>query len=502
MGHSQFAEYIGARGPNTHVNAACASTAQAVALAEDWIRTGRCRRVIVIGADDVTSDNLMEWVGAGFLATGAAATDDKVEEAALPFDRRRHGTILGMGACALVVESEDAVRERGMRGIVEVLSSETANSAFHGTRLDVEPHLRRDGTAGHRRRAALRPQPLRHGARNWSSSPTRPYTPARGGSAAAEVAALRHTFGEAADEIVVSNTKGFTGHPMGVGVEDVIAVKILEYGIVPPVPNYKEVDPDLGVLNLSRGGRYPVQYALHLAAGFGSQIAMTLHPAHPRRPRPRGQQAASTSAGWPTSAATTRPRPRSSSACCASWPRARPSRRPAPAAGSTAPARSCARTAPGGGALTDYRPLPMPAVRRGEGRDARSEVAAAAPVAPVRAPAPAPAPMRPANQRQRPGQPRRPNLCAQWHRRRRAGRQCAAAPVAPAPCPAPARTRRPSGRPGHRAGAGRGRRKTGYPKDMLDLDLDLEADLGIDTVKQAETFAAVREAFDIPCRKA
>jgi acyl carrier protein len=42
--------------------------------------------------------------------------------------------------------------------------------------------------------------------------------------------------------------------------------------------------------------------------------------------------------------------------------------------------------------------------------------------------------------------------------------------------------------------------KTGYPKDMLDLDLDLEADLGIDTVKQAETFAALRTAFDIPRR--
>ncbi len=39
-------------------------------------------------------------------------------------------------------------------------------------------------------------------------------------------------------------------------------------------------------------------------------------------------------------------------------------------------------------------------------------------------------------------------------------------------------------------------RKTGYPQDMLDLDLDLEADLGIDTVKQAETFAAVLE--DLP----
>jgi acyl carrier protein/NAD(P)-dependent dehydrogenase (short-subunit alcohol dehydrogenase family) len=40
--------------------------------------------------------------------------------------------------------------------------------------------------------------------------------------------------------------------------------------------------------------------------------------------------------------------------------------------------------------------------------------------------------------------------------------------------------------------------KTGYPPEMLDLDLDLEADLGVDTVKQAETFLAVREAFDIP----
>ena len=40
--------------------------------------------------------------------------------------------------------------------------------------------------------------------------------------------------------------------------------------------------------------------------------------------------------------------------------------------------------------------------------------------------------------------------------------------------------------------------KTGYPKDMLDLDLDLEADLGVDTVKQAELFAAIREIYDIP----
>ena len=32
---------------------------------------------------------------------------------------------------------------------------------------------------------------------------------------------------------------------------------------------------------------------------------------------------------------------------------------------------------------------------------------------------------------------------------------------------------------------------------MLDLDLDLEADLGVDTVKQAELFAAIREHYGI-----
>ena len=42
------------------------------------------------------------------------------------------------------------------------------------------------------------------------------------------------------------------------------------------MPELGEVDPDLGTLNLSRGGGYPVEYALRLGAGFGSQISMTL----------------------------------------------------------------------------------------------------------------------------------------------------------------------------------------------------------------------------------
>jgi hypothetical protein len=43
--------------------------------------------------------------------------------------------------------------------------------------------------------------------------------------------------------------------------------------------------------------------------------------------------------------------------------------------------------------------------------------------------------------------------------------------------------------------------KTGYPTEMLELDQDMEADLGIDTVKQAETFASIRESFGIPVQE-
>ena len=193
MGHSQFAEIIGARGPNTQINAACASTTQAMAIAEDWIRAGRCRRVVVVAADDVTSENLLPWVASGFLASGAAATDDLVEDAATPFDRRRHGMIIGTGAAGFVVESAEAARERGLQPICEVLGSVTANSAFHGTRLDVDhiagvmETLVRQAEGRGIDRAAIAASTV------FVSHET--YTPARGGSAAAEINALRRVFG-------------------------------------------------------------------------------------------------------------------------------------------------------------------------------------------------------------------------------------------------------------------------------------------------------------------
>ncbi|MBP1598401.1 MAG: beta-ketoacyl synthase, partial [Acidobacteria bacterium] len=457
MGHSQFAEYIGARGPNTATNAACASGTQAVGLACDWIQAGRCRRVIVISADDITSDNLMGWFGSGFLASGAAATDEVVEDAATPFDRRRHGLLIGMGASAMVLESQESARERGLQPICEILGSVVANSAYHGTRLDVShicqvmEKLISDVEAQWGiSRYEIAPQTV------FVSHET--YTPARGGSASAEVFALRYVFKEAADEIVVANTKGATGHPMAVGVEDVVGVKILETGIVPPVANFKEVDPELGMLNLSKGGHYPVQYALRLGAGFGSQICMTLSR---WTPSPDGERRSPDALGFAYRIAD--------ESAWRNWLKR--------VSGQDAPELQVAQrtlrikdqgwaAANGFSQQAPAAPEEMqvkPPVAQAAAVEAKVQPAVSVPEAVVQMPAAIRVPG-------------------------------AAAEEAVPPAATPGAVADPVQAEVLRIIA----EKTGYPTDMLDLELDLEADLGIDTVKQAEMFAAIRAAYDIP----
>ena len=452
MGHSQFAEYIGARGPNTQLNAACASGPQAVAMADDWIRTGRCKRVICITADDVTTDRLMGWIGAGFLASGAAATDAHVEDAALPFDRRRHGMLTGMGAAAMIVERSDVARSRGIRPICEILGTVTLNSAFHGTRLDIE-HI------GGVMEALVQKAEREHGLQRAQMAPEtvfvshETYTPARGGSAAAEINALRRVFGPGADQVVIANTKGFTGHAMAAAVEDVVGIKILETGIVPPVANYKEPDPELGRLNLSRGGTYPVRYVLRLAAGFGSQLSMSLLR---WTPSPSGQRTAPHALGYQSRVEDG-----------ATWQRWL-----AAISGADAPELEVAlRTlrikdprgarlgAPGRAAPRAQSKPSAPSTPKAALPPVTSAPAVAAKAAPVPQGAPQPIAAPPAPSAQAP-----------------AGGQSAVLERVMAIVAV----------------------QTGYPADMLEPDLDLEADLGIDTVKQAEMFAAVRGEYDLP----
>ena len=434
IAHSHFCQWIRARGPATAMSAACASTAQAVAVAQDWIKLGRCKRVIVLSADDPTNDNVSEWILTAFLASGAATTEADVTKAALPFDRRRNGMIVGMGAVSLVVEDEAEVAKRGMKPLAKILSTEIANSGFHVTRLDVAhvaQVMNRLVTTAEKEYGLNRSDIAKQLV--FISHET--YTPARGGSASAEAYALKSTFGKDVSSVIVSNTKGFTGHSMGAGLEDAIAVRCLNTGIVPPIANFKEADPELEGITLSKGGHYNFKYALRLAAGFGSQLGMTLLEKMWQEGEPRIADEAKHQA----------------------WLKE--------ISGQQAPVLEVVQNTLR--IKDNYQHGVKPALVM-EGSQAFVDKvntihAHDAKVAPAAQPTVAAAPV-----------------------------------VQPAPVPASAPkavaldeatvTKEVVKMVGE---------KTGYPEDMLDIDLDMEADLGIDTVKQAELFASLREHYGI-----
>lgn len=276
MAHAQLAQVIAAQGPNTLVNAACASGPQAIAFATDWIKLKRCDRVVVVTADNVTHPKTLPWLGAGFLAAGAASTEPDLRQAAVPFGRGRNGMILGSGATAFILERKQDVLARGMLPIAEVLTTVLANSAFHGTRLDTT-FIRSFFTEGVTSAAASLQTTSEELAKRIVFLSHETYTPARGGSAAAEVDALRAAFGPDVGDVLVANTKGATGHPMAGSFEDLVAVKGLQRGTMPAVANLHDIDPAFGDLSFSRGGNINRDISMRFGAGFGSQVALVVY---------------------------------------------------------------------------------------------------------------------------------------------------------------------------------------------------------------------------------
>ncbi|MCA1784824.1 MAG: phosphopantetheine-binding protein, partial [Desulfobacteraceae bacterium] len=272
LGSAHLAMIIKAKGPNTLVSSACASTTLAIGIAEDWIRTGRCKRVLVVGGENATSTQQNQWVGSGFLALGAATIKKRVSEAAKPFDEDRNGTILGSGAVGLVIEAESEVSRRGMNGQCEILGTHIANSAYHTYNIDV-PHMAKEMTrfiSKVEKRTGLKKQDYADKLLFMSHET---YTPARGGSADAEVTALETTFADHLNSICISNTKGFTGHTLGAAIEDVVLVKALQNRKAPPIANLTKIPDHFKKLNFSGQGNIKSEYGLHLSAGFGSHFA-------------------------------------------------------------------------------------------------------------------------------------------------------------------------------------------------------------------------------------
>lgn len=268
--NSRLAQFIGATGPNFHISAACSSTASAVTLAEDLIGGGHAGRMIVIGAENVTSKTTLPWAGASFLSMGAATCSSDVFESAVPFDNRRNGMILGAGAVGLVIEKERDVAKRGMNGICRILGTHAFNTAGHQAKIDsgkycveldkfmtkMEHEYRID-------RKSIASKTVYYSHETFS--------PRKGGCSHTEKMALENAFGEKYRDIKVINTKGMTGHTMAASIEEAVAAKALQYQKIPPIVNFREPDPELEGLNLSKGGSYDFEFVIRMVAGYGGQ---------------------------------------------------------------------------------------------------------------------------------------------------------------------------------------------------------------------------------------
>jgi len=267
--NNRLAQLIGATGPNMYINTACASNASAITVAEDLIKAGHARRMIVIGADISSTKDLLPWFGAGFSSIGALTECDNLFEAAVPFDNRRSGMILGSGATGIVMERESDVLRRGMNGICRLLGTHTFNTAGHQSKIDTKKHsveLDRFITRMEKEynfdRKEIASKLVYCSHETYSHKP---------GCSYMEKVSLESTFGEKYKEIKVINTKGMTGHIMGASIEEAVSAKALQYQKIPPVVNFKEEDPELCGLNLSKGGEYEFEYVLRAVAAFGGQ---------------------------------------------------------------------------------------------------------------------------------------------------------------------------------------------------------------------------------------
>ncbi|KAL4102147.1 hypothetical protein PRIC1_005895 [Phytophthora ramorum] len=286
LANAQLAQLTGARGPNTQVNAACAGATQAIGMAQDWINAGKCQRVLVVSSDTASSETMMPLIGGGFRALGASCIAPTADAAARPFDVKRSGMIVGSGAIGLVLESPLAFAERPVaeptsQKSVRLLATQFSNSAYHGAALEpnhVGQELVRFLQRVESDFGITRQEIARNGV--YYSHETGTNASAKSSCAYTEVTALRTAFGsELLAELLIVNTKGFTGHPMAVAFEDVAAIEGLRRSRVPPVVHFEAHDPNLGEtpLRLAPGGAHSHKYALRFAAGFGSQLAFSLY---------------------------------------------------------------------------------------------------------------------------------------------------------------------------------------------------------------------------------
>lgn len=259
----------GFMGPNYTTVSACASSANALVDAFNYIRLGMCDVIVSGGSEAAVT---IAGMG-GFNSMQALSTrNDSPETASRPFDATRDGFVLGEGAGALVLEEYEHAKARGAKIYCEVGGGGLSSDAYHLT----APHPDGIGVIAVMQNclndAGLKPEDIDHINTHGTSTPL---------GDVAELKAISAVFGEHAKNININSTKSMTGHLLGAAgaIEAIASILAIKNGIIPPTINHtvvdENIDPSLN-LTLNQAQRREIKVAMSNTFGFGGHNACVL----------------------------------------------------------------------------------------------------------------------------------------------------------------------------------------------------------------------------------
>lgn len=259
----------GFMGPNYTTVSACASSANAMIDALNYIRLGYCDIIVTGGSEAAVT---IAGMG-GFNAMHALSTrNESPETASRPFDGTRDGFVLGEGAGALILEDYEYAKARGAKIYAEVLGGGLSSDAYHMT----APHPEGIGVIAVMknclRDAGLQPEDVDAINTHGTSTPL---------GDVAELIAISKVFGDHAKNININSTKSMTGHLLGAAgaIEAISSILSIEHGIVPPTINHttvdENIDPELN-LTLNKAQKRDVKVVMNNTFGFGGHNACVL----------------------------------------------------------------------------------------------------------------------------------------------------------------------------------------------------------------------------------
>lgn len=259
MAAGNVAIEIGAKGESFGMVTACASGTHSIGEAYRLIKHGYQDAVIAGGTESgITPTGI-----AGFTNMKALSQSTDKTRASIPFDKERSGFVMGEGAGILVLEEYEHAKQRGAKIYAEVVGYGASSDAYHIT----SPAPGGEGAA-----RAMKSAMQDAGIKEEDIS----YINAHGTSTHLndlyETQAIKTALGEASKKVMVSSTKGNTGHLLGAagGVEAIACIKALEDDFVPPTINYKVPDEecDLDIVP-NKGRNVKLKYAMSNSLGFG-----------------------------------------------------------------------------------------------------------------------------------------------------------------------------------------------------------------------------------------